>query len=64
MREIVATTRSLFVAGGSAGIRFVRFIKNKTVEGRFTLISDVSVPYQYRPFSAPDVCEWFYLKYV
>jgi hypothetical protein len=24
--------------------------------------SDVSVPYQYRPFSAPDMCEWFNLK--
>jgi hypothetical protein len=26
-------------------------------------ISDVSVPYQYRPFSAPDVCECSCLKY-
>jgi hypothetical protein len=29
--------------------------------GRFTLISGVSVPYQYRPFSAPGICECFYL---
>jgi hypothetical protein len=27
-------------------------------------ISDLSFPYQYRPFSTPDVCEWFYLKYM
>jgi hypothetical protein len=27
-------------------------------------ISDVSVPYQYRPFSAPDTCESFHLKYM
>jgi hypothetical protein len=31
---------------------------------RFTLISDVSVPYQCRPFSAPDIWEWFYLNYM
>jgi hypothetical protein len=33
------------------------------IKGRFTVISDVSVPYQYRPFSAPDMWELFYLKY-
>jgi hypothetical protein len=34
------------------------------IYGRFTRISDMSVPYQYRPFSAPDTWEWFYLKYM
>jgi hypothetical protein len=33
-------------------------------KGRFTLISDVSVPYQCSPFSAPVMFEWFRLKYV
>jgi hypothetical protein len=26
--------------------------------------SHVSVPCQYRPFSAPDMCKWFYLKHM
>jgi hypothetical protein len=29
-----------------------------------TLISDVSVPYHCRPFSAPSMYEWSYLKYM
>jgi hypothetical protein len=33
-------------------------------EGRFTLTSDVSVSYQFRPFNAQDMCERFYLKYM
>jgi hypothetical protein len=34
-----------------------------TIKGRSTFISDVSVPYQYLPFSAPNMCECFYLKH-
>jgi hypothetical protein len=29
----------------------------------YTGNSTVSVPYHYSRFSAPDMCEWFYLKY-
>jgi hypothetical protein len=34
------------------------------IEGLFTLITDVSVPYKYRPFSATHAGEWFYFRYI
>jgi hypothetical protein len=36
----------------------------RDTKGQFTPISDMSVPYQCRPFSAPEVCERFYLNYM
>jgi hypothetical protein len=41
----------------------VKVVSHVSVTCQFR-ISDVSVPYQYRPFGGPAMCEWFYLKYM
>jgi hypothetical protein len=69
------TSQFAYIAGYTANIRKLlpssTWLSVSTLEINSHLsvpcqfrISAVSVPYQYRPFSAPVMCEWFYLRHM